>query len=75
MTLQTSAKVAPAAVKQRLMFSWTCRAWATTSLPPTTRPCASVATQPETKTIRPARTTWVKWLTGSDMPGTMNSSR
>ena len=74
-TLQMSAKVAPAAVRQRLMFSSVWRVCATTSLPPTRRPSPSVATQPETKTMRPARTTWVKWLTGSAMPGTMNSSR
>src|SRR4030095_15896200 len=69
-TLQTSAKVAPAAVRQALMFSRALRAWAVTSSPPTVRPCSSEATQPETKTILPARTTWVKWLIGSDMPGT-----
>ena len=74
-TLQTSAKVAPAAARHRLMFSWTWRVWATMSLPPTVRPWASLATQPETKTSRPARTTWTKWLMGWGMPGTQISSR
>ena len=33
------------------------------------------ATQPETNTRRPARTTLVKWLMGSGIPGTRISSR
>src|ERR1051326_774563 len=70
-----SANVAPAADRHFLMFSCTCRVCATTSLPPTTLPLASDATQPETKTSRPTVTTWVKWLTGSDIPGTMISRR
>jgi hypothetical protein len=57
------------------MFSWACRAWATTSLPPTVWPLSSLPTQPETNTSRPARTTWTKWLIGSGMPGTQISSR
>src|ERR1700757_575252 len=39
------------------------------------RPSASDATQPETNTRRPARTTLVKWLMGSGIPGTRISSR
>src|SRR5439155_21915339 len=74
-TLQTSAKVAPAAARHFLRFSCTWRAWATTSLPPTVRPCSSLATQPDTNTRRSARTTWVKWLMGSAIPGTRISSR
>ena len=74
-TLQTSAKVAPAAARQRLMFSWVWRVWATMSLPPTVWPWSSLATQPETNTSRPARTTWTKWLMGSGIPGTQISSR
>src|SRR5262249_5553557 len=74
-TLQTSAKVAPAAARHRLIFSSACRAWAVASSPPTVRPWASDATQPDTKTMLPARTTWVKWLIGSDMPGTRISCR
>src|SRR5437867_5639197 len=74
-TLHTSANVAPAAARHRLRFSWTCRAWAVASLPPIVRPAASEATQPETNTRRPARTTLVKWLMGSGIPGTRISSR
>src|SRR5262245_40596828 len=74
-TLQTSANVAPAAARQRIRFSCTWRACATTSLPPTVRPCSSLATQPDTNTSRSARTTWVKWLMGSDIPATRISSR
>src|SRR5262245_39460190 len=74
-TLHTSANVAPAAARHRLRFSWTCRACAVASLPPMVRPSASDATQPETKTRRPARTTLVKWLIGSGIPGTRISSR
>src|SRR5436309_1505467 len=74
-TLHTSAKVAPAAARHFLRFSCTWRACATASSPPTVRPSASVATQPETKTSRPVLTTWVKWLMGSDIPGTRISSR
>ena len=59
-TLQTSAKVAPAAARQRLMFSCTWRVCATMSLPPTVLPFSSLATHPETNTSWPARTTWVK---------------
>src|SRR4030095_8871420 len=45
-TLHTSANVAPAAARQRFKFSWTWRAWAVASLPPTVRPASSEAAHP-----------------------------
>ncbi len=58
-TLQISAKVAPAAVRQILMFSRTCCACAVTSPLPTVAPFSSFGSIPEMNSMRPARTTGV----------------
>src|SRR5271168_755970 len=57
-----SAKVAPAASRQVLMFSPTCWIWARMSPFPTQIPCASRANWPATKIILPVPLTVTTWL-------------